>query len=85
MGSSPSKWVHDQNRHGVRYRGAMPWYAGQVPRRWHACRPQTVELQRANGLVVGICHCACGAFTDNVGRWVGRNSRKRTSDPAHCA
>ncbi len=44
--------------------------------------PQTIELHRANGLLVGTCHCACGAFTDRTGRWVGRNSRKNTPDPA---
>ncbi|MGH3815111.1 MAG: hypothetical protein ACRDUV_22145, partial [Pseudonocardiaceae bacterium] len=27
-------------------------------------------------------HCACGAVTDRAGRWVDRNSRRRTPDPA---
>lgn len=66
----------------VRHRHGLPWYAAQVPRRWHACRPQTIELHRANGLLMGTCHCACGAFTDRTGRWVGRNARKNIPDPA---
>jgi hypothetical protein len=31
---------------------------------------------------MGTCRCACGAFTDRTGRWVGRNSRKNALDPA---
>jgi hypothetical protein len=31
---------------------------------------------------MGTCRCACGAFTDRTGRWIDRNSRKNTPDPA---
>lgn len=54
----------------------------RVPLRWHACRLQTVELRRVGGSVTGILFCACGAFTDRTGRWVGRNLRRRTHKPA---
>jgi len=82
MGSRPSRWVHDQDRPGIRHRGGIPWYAAQIPRRWHFCQPQTIELRRVNGLLIGTYHCACGALTDRTGRWVGCNSRRYTPDPA---
>ncbi len=66
----------------VRHRHGLPWYTAQVPRRWHSCRPQTIELHRTHGSLIGIYHCACGAITDRTGRWIGRNSRRRTPDPA---
>jgi len=50
--------------------------------RWRACRPQTVQLSRDGGVLTGTYYCACGAVTDHTGRWVGRNSHRRTSDPA---
>ncbi|MGH4008277.1 MAG: hypothetical protein ACRDTH_09020, partial [Pseudonocardiaceae bacterium] len=81
MGSRPSGWVHDKAPN-VRHRGGMPWHAAQVPRRWHSCRPQTIELHCANGVLIGTCHCACGAVTDRTGRWIGRNSRRCIPDPA---
>lgn len=65
----------------VRHLHGLPWYAARVPCRWHFCRPQTVELRRSHGVLTGIFHCACGAFTDHTGRWIGRNSRRRTPNP----
>lgn len=72
----------DSLNRDVRHRHGLPWYAAQVPRRWHFCRPQTVELRRTNGSLIGTCRCACGALTDHAGRWIGRNSRRRIRDPA---
>ncbi|MGH3669996.1 MAG: hypothetical protein ACRDSH_05095 [Pseudonocardiaceae bacterium] len=66
----------------MRHRHGLPWYAARVPRRWHSCRSQTIKLHHANGLLIGICHCACGAVTDLAGRWIGRNSRRHILDPA---
>jgi hypothetical protein len=74
--------VPDALDRDVRHRHGLPWYAAQVPHRWHFCRPQTIQLHRTNSLLIGICHCACGALTDRTGRWIGRNSRKRTPEPA---
>ncbi|MGH3695469.1 MAG: hypothetical protein ACRDRX_16025 [Pseudonocardiaceae bacterium] len=75
-------WLPDCLDRDVRHRHGLPWYAAQIPRRWHSCRPQTIELHRTNGSLIGICHCACGALTDRTGRWTGRNSRRRIPDPA---
>jgi hypothetical protein len=72
--------VPDCLDHDVRHRHGLPWYAAQVPHRWHFCRLQTIELCRTNGSLIGIGHCACGAITDRAGRWIGRNSRRRAVD-----
>ncbi len=74
------RWMREPGAPGLRHRGGVPWDAMSVPHRWHACRPQTVELYREGRILTGTYHCACGAVTDGTGAWCFRNSRRR--DPA---
>ncbi len=74
-------WVRQPNAPDTRHRGGVPWDLAQIPPRWHACRPQTIELHRDGGLLTGTYRCACGAVTDCTGAWRHRNIRRR-SDPA---
>jgi hypothetical protein len=74
-------WVPDAHSSNIRHRLGMPWWAVRAPGRWHACRPQTVQLYRDGGVLTATFYCACGAVTDHTGRWHGRNSR-RSADPA---
>ncbi|MPZ67286.1 MAG: hypothetical protein GEU83_17875 [Pseudonocardiaceae bacterium] len=80
--SGARTWIPDSGDTSIRHRYGMPWWAARLPPRWHACRPQTVQLYRDGGLLTGSCHCACGAVTDHTGRWTGRNTRRHGPDPA---
>ena len=75
------RWVRQADAPDIRHRHGVPWHAAPSPRRWHACRPQTIELYRDGLVFSGTLHCACGAVTDSTGRWRYRNSRRFT-DPA---
>lgn len=75
-------WIPDRGDTSIRHRHGVPWWSARMPHRWHACRPQTARLYHDGGLLSGTCYCACGAVTDDTGRWVGCNSRRHAPDPA---
>ncbi|MQA16625.1 MAG: hypothetical protein GEV09_21580 [Pseudonocardiaceae bacterium] len=75
------RWMPAPGHSGVRHRGGVRWDVAPVRYRWHACSPQTVELYREHGVLIGTCRCACGAVTDRTGAWQHRNTR-RHRDPA---
>lgn len=64
------------------HRDGLSWFAAPVPRRRHACTPQT------RGFFIGMLdgevveRCACGAIRaggDIWPVWMERNSRRRES------
>jgi hypothetical protein len=75
------RWMREPGAPDLRHRGGIPWDAAPIPHRWHACRPQTVQLYGEHGVLTGTCRCACGAVTDRTGTWRFRNTR-RQRDPA---
>ncbi len=79
-----SRWLRQSGAPHVRNRNGVPWHLAPIPRCWHACRPQTIELYRDGPVLNATLHCACGAVTDSTGRWRDRNSR-RVTDPTGCA
>jgi hypothetical protein len=80
--AGPRTWIPDAGDTSIRHRYGVPWDVTHIPHRWHACWPQTVQFYRDRGVLTGTFHCACGAITDHIGRWVGCNTRRNALDPA---
>ena len=47
------RWVREVGAPDTRHRDGGPWDIASVPSRWHACRPQTVELHCDRGVLTG--------------------------------
>jgi len=75
------QWARAGGGPDVRHRGRLPWDDAPIPRRWHACRPQTVKLHREHGVLTGSDHRAAGAVNNRPGGWRCRSTR-RHRDPA---
>jgi hypothetical protein len=62
-------------RLGIEHVGGISWREAPIPRRWHRCWTQTSGH--------GVRRCACGALSyDDLPRWIEKNSRRRSADPA---